>query len=128
MSFANPKIEGGRLGIEPIRSLLFSLISGTYFGITTAPLLNSARVVCFTNLTNSNLFVAVTSGDTPASDGTADQLIVPSNGFKLIDISTNKLLTAQLALPASTRLWARTATGSANPTSGFIYAEVFYGY
>lgn len=90
--------------------------------------MNPARVICFTNLTNSNLFVAVTPGNTPASDGTEDQLIVPANGFKLLDVTTNRLPDVALALPASTRLWARTATGSSNPTSGFIYAEVFYGY
>lgn len=128
MSFANSSISGGRLGIELIRSLLFSSISSTYAGITSVPLINSARVVCFTNLTNSNLFVAVTPGNTPASDGTADQVIVPANGFKLIDVTTNRLDTVPLSLAAGTRLWARTATGSSNPTSGFIYAEVFYGY
>ena len=128
MSFASPNIQGGKLGIETIRTLIFSSISTTYFGITSAGLLNSARVICFTNLTNSNLFVAVTPGNTPASDGTEDQLIIPANGFKLIDVTTNRLPDVQLALPAGTRLWARTATGSSDPTSGFIYAEVFYGY
>ena len=128
MSFASPNIQGGKLGIETIRTLIFSSISSTYFGITSAGLLNSARVICFTNLTNSNLFVAVTPGNTPASDGTEDQLIIPANGFKLIDVTTNRLPDVQLALPAGTRLWARTATGSSDPTSGFIYAEVFYGY
>ena len=128
MSFANPNIQGGKLGIETIRSLLFSSISSTYFGITSVGLLNAARVICFTNTTNSNLFVAVTPGNVPASDGTEDQIIVPANGFKLIDVTTNRLPDVQLLLPAGTRLWARTATGSSNPTSGFIYAEVFYGY
>lgn len=128
MSFANPVTQGGRLGIETIRSLIFSSISSTYAGITSVGLLNSARVICFTNLTNSNLFVAVTPGNTPASDNTEDQLIVPANGFKLIDVTTNRLPNVALSLNAGTRLWARTATGSSNPSSGFIYAEVFYGY
>lgn len=128
MSFANPIQQGLRLGIETIRSLIFSSISSTYFGITSVGLLNPARVICFTNTTNSNLFVAVTAGNTPASDGTEDQIIVPANGFKLIDVMTNRVAGLSLSLPAGTRFWARTATGSSDPTSGFIYAEVFYGY
>ena len=121
--------EGLRLGIETIRSLIFSSISGTYFGITSVGLLFPARLICFTNTTNSNLFVAL-GPPTPASDGTADQLIVPANGFKLLDIMTNHYPQdgAPMQIPLGTRLWARTATGSSNPTSGFIYAEAFYGF
>jgi hypothetical protein len=121
--------EGLRLGIETIRSLLFSSISGTYFGITSVGLLNPARLICFTNTTNSNLFVAIANA-LPASDGTADQLIIPANGFKLLDIMTNHYPQdgAPMQIPLGMKLWARTATGSSNPTSGFIYAEVFYGF
>jgi len=67
-------------------------------------------------------------GPAPPSDGTDDLLIVAANGFKLIDVMTNRVSGQSLALPAGTFLWARTATGSSNPTSGFIYAEVYYGY
>ena len=121
--------EGLKLGIEPIRSLLFNSISGTYFGITTAGLQNAGRLICFTNLTNSNLFVALTNGQAPASDGTEDQLIVPANGFKLLDVMTNHYPQngSPMQIPVGTRFWARTATGSSNPTSGFIYVEAFYG-
>lgn len=120
---------GLRLGIETIRSLLFSSISGTYFGITSVPLQFAARLVCITNLTNSNLFVALTGGSTPASDGTADQLIIPANGFKLLDVMTNHYPQdgQPMSIIVGTRFWARTATGSSNPTSGFIYVESFYG-
>lgn len=123
--------EGLRLGIETIRSLLFSSISSTYFGITSVGLLNPARLICFTNTTNSNLFVAITVGATaPASDGTADQIIVPANGFKLLDIMTNHYPQdgSPMQITQGSQLWVRTATGSSNPTSGFIYAEVFYGH
>lgn len=121
--------EGLRLGIETIRSLLFSSISTTYFGITSVGLQNPARLVCITNLTNSNLFVALTNGSTPASDGTADQLIIPANGFKLLDVMTNHYPQdgSPMQIVQGTRFWARTATGSSNPTSGFIYVESFYG-
>lgn len=121
--------EGLRLGIDLIRSLIFSSISGTYFGITSVPLANPARLICFTNTTNSNLFVAISSSQ-PASDGTADQIIVPANGFKLLDIMTNHYPQdgAPMQIAAGNKLWVRTATGSANPTSGFIYAEVYYGF
>lgn len=120
---------GLKLGIETIRSLIFSSISSTYFGITSVPLQNSARLCCITNLTNSNLFVALTNGATPASDGTADQLIIPANGFKLLDVMTNHYPQdgQPMSIIVGTRFWARTATGSTNPTSGFIYVEAFYG-
>lgn len=126
MSFANPIVQGLKLGIEPIRSLIWSSISSTYFKITNVATLNPSRLLCFTNTTNSNLFVSF--GDAPASDGTDDLLIVPANGFKLLDVMTNRVSGQSLALPVGTFLWARTATGSSNPTSGFIYAEVYYGY
>lgn len=126
MSFSFPLVQGLKLGIEPIRSLIFSSISSTYANITTAATLNPARIVCFTNTTNSNLFISI--GAAPLSDGTEDLLIVPANGFKLIDVMTNRYAENPLSLPAGSLLWARTATGSSNPTSGFIYAEVFYGY
>jgi hypothetical protein len=119
--------RGIRLGIETLRSLIFSSISGTYFAIVNVATQNPVRVMCFTNLTNSNLFVAI-SPTLPASDGTADDLIVPANGFKLVDVTTNRYDNLSLELPAGNIFWARTATGSSNPTSGFIYAEVFYGY
>ncbi len=119
--------EGLRLNIEILRSLLFSSISGTYFKITNAATANPARLVCFTNTTNSNLFISIMPS--PASDGTADQLIVPANGFKLLDIMTNHFApnNAPMSLPQGTFFWVRTATGSVNPTSGFVYAEVYYG-
>lgn len=120
--------DGLRLGIETIRSLLYNSISSTYFKITNVALQNPARLICFTNLTNSNLFVSILPK--PASDGTEDQLIVPANGFKLLDVMTNHYPQdgSPMSLPQGTFLWVRTATGSSNPTSGFIYAEVFYGY
>lgn len=121
--------SGLKLAIEPIRSLLFSSISTTYFGITSVPLQFSARLVCITNLTNSNLFVALTNGNTPASDGTEDQVIVPANGFKLLDVMTNHYPQdgQPMSIVKGTRFWARTATGSSDPTSGFIYVEAYYG-
>jgi hypothetical protein len=120
---------GLKLGIETIRSLLFSSISTNYFGITSVGLLFPARLVCITNLTNSNLFVAVTTGNTPASDGTEDQLIIPANGFKLLDVMTNHYPQdgQPMQIVKGSRFWARTATGSSDPTSGFIYVESFYG-
>ena len=112
---------GLKLNIEPIRALLFSSITGTYFKISSVPTLNAARLVCFTNLTNSNLFISI--------NGTDDQLIVPSNGFKLLDIMTNHFPVdgSPMQLPAQTTFWVRTATGSTNPTSGLIFAEVYWG-
>ena len=120
---------GLRLGIETIRSLIFSSISSTYFGITSVPLQFPARLVCITNLTNSNLFVALTNGSAPASDGTADQLILPANGFKLLDVMTNHYPQdgQPMQIVQGTRFWVRTATGSSDPTSGFIYVESYYG-
>lgn len=122
--------EGLRLGIETIRSLIWSSISGTYAKIANATTANPTRLICFTNTTNSNLFVAITQGSTPASDNTADQIIVPANGFKLLDIMTNHYPQegSPMQIQQGSLLWARTATGSSNPSQGFIYAEVYYGF
>lgn len=120
--------RGLRLGIETIRSQIFSSITSTYSQITTVATLNPCRLICFTNLTNSNLFVSILMN--PASDGTQDQLIVPANGFKLLDVMMNHYPQdgTPMEIQQGTQLWVRTATGSSNPTSGFIYAEVFYGF
>lgn len=123
---ANP---GLKLNIETIRSLLFSSISTTYFKIVNVATENPSRLICFTNLTNSNLFITITSGNTPASDGTEDQIILPANGYKILDIMTNHYPQegAPMELPKGSYFWARTATGSSDPTSGFVYVEVYYG-
>ncbi len=113
--------EGLKLAIEPLRSLIFSSISGTYFKIVNVATTHPARLVCFTNTTNSNLFISL--------NGVDDHLVLPANGFKLLDIMTNHYPgpNSPMQIPQQTFFWARTATGSSNPTSGFVYAEVYYG-
>jgi len=121
--------EGLKLGIEPIRTLIYSSISSTYFGITSVGLLSPCRMLRIVNLTNSNLFLAI-SATQPASDGTQDQIIMPANGYYVLDIMTNHYPQdgSPMQIPIGTKFWTRTATGASNPSSGFIYVESYYGY
>lgn len=113
--------EGLKFAIDSIRSLIWSSISGVYFKIANVATANPARLLCFTNTTDATLFISI--------DGVNDHIVLPPNSFRLLDIMTNHYApgNAPMQLPSMTFFWARTAPGSANPTKGFVYAEVYFG-
>ncbi len=113
-----------------LRSLGFASISATYAklqsGSQPTTFAYNMRLICISNNTNGDMFVAFTSGYTPASDGTADQLFIPAGGFKLFDLTSNKV-SQQLGaffFNQGTQVWVRQSTA---PTSGSIYLECLYG-
>jgi hypothetical protein len=104
-----------KLLAEPLRTIAFGSISGTYAGIGTA-LANPARQFLIQNTTDVLL--------TYSFDGVNDHFVLPSSSFFLNDISSNKALpSGAFYLAEGTRLYVK-----GSPTLGATYFSVFYGY
>lgn len=104
-----------RLAVEPLRSLGFGSISGTYTGIGTS-FVNPVRIIYVENLTDATLLFSL--------DGITDHFALPANGFLLLDVSTNKSISDGFFIAAGTRVYVKT---SGTPSKGSVYVSVFYG-
>ena len=106
-----------RLAAEPLRSLAFGSISGTYAGIGTA-FVNPCRILLVQNLTDETMLFSF--------DGVNDHFVLPAEGFVLIDVESNKTTTGgALNIPVGTRIYAKDA--GTPPTTGAVYVSTFYG-
>lgn len=109
-------VSAARVRFEPLRSLAFGSISGTYAGIG-APFSHPVRLIHVTNLTDADLFISF--------NGTDDHAVVSNNGFFLYDYSSNKSDQCGFLEQASgERVYAREIDGS--PTEGSVYVTVIY--
>lgn len=103
-----------RLYPEPIRSLAFGSISGTYAGIGT-PFVNPSRITYIVNTTDVLL--------TFSFDGINDHFVIPSQAYLLIDISSNASITGgAFNIAANQRIYVKGAPGS-----GTVYLSTFFG-
>lgn len=102
--------------LEPIRSLAFGGISGSYATVGT-PTSNPTRLICFTNNTDGDMFFS--------RDGTTDELFVAAGSFKLFDVSTNHRPVNQddLVFRSGTQWYVKQSTA---PSEGSVYIEVLY--
>jgi hypothetical protein len=100
--------------MEPIRSLAFGSISGTYAPIG-GPLLHPAHLVLFQNLTAGQLMFSL--------DGVNDHLTLPAGGFFVMDVTTNKALGYGFFMATGTQIYVNEVT---SPTSGSAYVTVVY--
>jgi len=101
---------------EPLRSLAFGSISGTYSKVGTA-LSNAAHIINIDNTSDVQFTVSF--------DGINDHLIIPSEAGKVFDLSSNKISTVQkLMIPQNTQVYVKQTTGA--PTQGSIYVSVIY--
>lgn len=99
---------------EPLRSLGESSISSSYAAIGTA-LANPSRIFYLQNLTDVSI--------TFSWDGTHDHVILPSNGFLLIDVTSDRTDTGgAFAFSAGTIIYAK-----GSPSMGSVYLSTFYG-
>lgn len=105
-----------RLAAEPLRSLGFASISGTYMGIGTA-LLNPARLVLVQNLTDETMIFSL--------DGINDNFVLPFSGYVIFDITTNQTVSQQFYVAQGTRFYVK--DNGVSPTLGSVYLSVFYG-
>lgn len=103
-----------RLYPEPIRTLAFGSISGTYAGIGTS-FANASRLLIIQNFTEVTL--------TYSWDGVTDHLVLPTNGQIIIDVTANQTSTGgSLNFAIGTRIYVK-----GSPTTGAVYVTTFYG-
>lgn len=106
-------LRGQRIRYEPLRSLAFGSISGTYAAVGTG-FDNAARMLMIDNLTDANL--------TLSFDGVHDHLIIASSSGRIIDYATNRVGPVdQLEQAEGTILYVKGA-----PSVGSIYLSVIY--
>ncbi len=103
-----------RLAAEPLRSLAFGAISGTYAGLGSA-LANPCRQFILNNNTDVLLTFSL--------DGVNDHFVLASNSQLIDDVGSNSLLPGgSWNMAQGTRLYVKGA-----PTLGAVYFSVFYG-
>jgi len=105
-----------RLGVDPVRSLAFGVIGGAYMGIGTT-LVHPARMLSIQNFTDVPLMFSF--------DGINDHLPLPTNGYIVLDIQSNKGLSQEYLLAAGSRIYVKTFAGA--PTQNGVYVTIFYG-
>ena len=105
-----------RVRYEPLRSLGFGGISGTYAGVGL-PFANPVRILKVTNFTDENILVSL--------NGIDDHDVVAANGFFLYDYASNKgSMAGLLEQPQGDRIYVKSE--SANPTVGNLYVTIVY--
>lgn len=101
---------------EPLRSIAFGGISGTYAGVGI-PFDNSARMVEMWNMTDANLLISY--------NGVTDHNFIPANSGKVLDYAANKSLQGGVGeQQAGTRVYVKQEAGAA--TLGNVYLVVTY--
>lgn len=112
---ANPS-TAVRLLFEPVRSLAFGGISGTYAAIGTAFAFPS-RQTFIQNLTDATLMFSI--------DGINDHFPLPSSGFFLNDITSNRTeMGGSFCLAQGTIIYVKTI---GTPGTGSVYVSTAYG-
>jgi hypothetical protein len=107
-----------RARYEPLRSILFSGISGVYAGVGL-PFENPVRILKVTNNTDKNILVSL--------DGINDHDIVAANGFFLYDYTSNKSNSGGLLeQPQGDRIYVKAEAADNLPTIGTLYVTVVY--
>lgn len=104
---------------DPIRTLAFGSIAAGYTDVGT-PLNNLTRLILFQNFTDVGVIFSF--------DAVNDHIIVPTNGFVLLDLNTNKDSTAEVLgwyIQKGTQLAVKRESGA--PASGSVYVSSFYG-
>ena len=102
--------------IDAVRTLAFGSLAATFSPIGP-PQAYQARIICFTNTTNEDVFFSM--------DGVTDQVIVPAGSFKLYDITTNHRPVNQddFCFANGTQWYVKYV---AVPGSGAVYIEIVY--
>ena len=105
-----------RLTPEPIRSLAYTSIGAGYMGIGTA-LSNPSRILLIQNLTDVQLLFSF--------DGINDHIMLPSDGFLLLDVTANKTNNGGASyIGEGVRIYVKEV---GTPSMGGVYVSSFYG-
>ena len=109
-----------KFSAEPVRTTAFGAIATIgvpeYIGVGTS-LERPVRQILIQNQTDVLLMFSF--------DGIEDHLPMPSNGYLILDITSNKTLSQGFFLSEGERLYVRQVTIA--PTVGAAYFTTFYG-
>lgn len=105
--------HGIRAEYETLRTVAFGSIGAAYAALGS-PLSEIARLVKFVNLTDADVLIS--------KDGTNDHDIIPTNGFALYDLTTNKVDDGGFFFADQTQFYQKRASGA--PTAGNLYMTV----
>ena len=106
-----------RATMEPVRSIAFGSISGTYAGIGTA-LSNPSRMLVLQNFTDQPVMISI--------DGVNDHIPLAATTSIIMDMTSNKsIMGAVFAWAEGQRFYVK-EIGSA-PASGSVYLSTIYG-
>jgi hypothetical protein len=102
--------------MDAIRSVPFGSITGSFVALGT-PLQFPARIACFTNTTDQDMFLS--------TDGSTSQIFVPAGSFKLFDITTNHrpVNHDDFVFAIGTQFSVKYASA---PSKGGVYIEILY--
>ena len=104
-----------RLLFEPVRSLAYTSVASGYTAIGT-PLVYPARQIFVQNDTDVTLMFSI--------DGVNDHFPLPTSGFLLLDITSNKTHEQGFYIGQGTTFYVK-EVGS--PSTGTVYVSVMYG-
>jgi hypothetical protein len=106
-----------RAKMEPLRSLAFGSISGSYATLGT-PTANPVRLFCITNDTEGDMILSI--------DGINDHFFLKAGSFKLFDIQSNMSpeKESKFVFDEGTQFYVKQSTA---PVSGAVYVEILYG-
>lgn len=104
-----------RMLAEPVRSIAFGSISGTYAGIG-AFFANPIRILLVQNLSDALLMFSL--------DGLDDHFPVNADSFVLLDVTANKTIDQGAFFAQGTRVYVKEI---GTPSTGSVYVSVFYG-
>jgi len=105
-----------RLIPETLRSLAFGSIGAAYMGVGTA-FTRPIRIIHIQNLTDVQVIISF--------DGVNDHLVLPRNGYLLLDVTANKTREQGFYIAEGTRVYAK--EDSSSPTAGGVYLTAFAG-
>jgi hypothetical protein len=100
---------------EIVRSLTAAQVQAAYMGIGTV-FTNPIRIIFVQNLTDASLMFSF--------DGVNDHFPLATNGFMLLDVTSNKTQAGGFFISEQTRIYVREI---GNPATGNVYVSAFYG-
>lgn len=107
-----------RAFFEPLRTLAFGGISGTYAAVGT-PLAHMVRAFCITNNTQGDMIFSLDSSNS------AGDMFIARGSYKLYDVQSNMNPRAddKYVLSIGEQFYVKQVTA---PTSGNVYIECIY--
>ena len=109
--------QSRRMLAQALRSLAAASIGATYTAIGL-PLTNMIRIIHTVNLTDQTIMFSFT--------GNTDHFILPTGGFLLLDLSTNRINDGGFFVSENTQMFARHI--GAAPATGAVYISSFYAF